>query len=1051
MKKLVTFFIENYKLTIVLSLFLGIYGLMGFKNMNAESWPAVNFAQAIIETRYPGATPEDIETKITKKVEDEIRKTSGLKDVKSVSQSGLSKIFVRIDMDNEDVPTVMADLEKNVDRTSDLPMDLMDDPVFTEIKSEEFPAIEIAIVGSNANRARDLLADQLKEELEDNKRVLNVRPTGFLKREFRVQLDQAKLDSLHIGVNEVLAQIGNRNVNIPGGDLVDGSNQLLVRVEGKVKSSEDLAQTVIRSNFSGQKILLKDVATVLDYQEEANVLAGYNGDDATLLIVNKKGGADTIKLVDDVEKVLHKYEDTYGKDFKFNVYNNEALKVKNKLEILSSNAISGLVLVVIFLLIFLPGRIGVMASISLPLAVMATLGMMPAFDLNMNGITILALVIALGMLVDNSVVISENFTRLRQEGLRSIDAARESVLQLWLPITCTAFTTIAAFLPMLVTKGIMGEFIKSIPIVVTIALLVSLLESFFLLPMRLKFVGGKLATNDEDSKGHWFDKVTAKFEKFMELVVRRRYFVSVLFGLIVGASFILMAVGNKFILFPAEQTEIYISRFELPKGTPLEETKRVGNIVSKEIAKAIPDYLKATVSRAGSSQARPDDARGKEGDNVGMIVIYANDFAKYNVPYTQVLEKLRTIKIKETTNLVFEEMVNGPPVGAAINATFRSNDSEQLTGMIDTIIAKLSEVDGVLNLELDDIVGEDEVFVDVDFEKASRLGLTVKQVGDVIRTALSGSFVSNVTLLNKEVDIKVEMKEQSSRNIDDLKNLKIMDNRGNLVPIGTIASFTTKDGTPIIKRFDYKRSKTLNGNVDEKKITSIKANAILRTEFEKLQKQYPEVSLVFGGAEESTKESMQSLGEALILALIGIFALLVFLFKSFIRPFIIMTTIPLGLIGFSIAFFFHNKPVSFLAMIGLIGLAGIIVNSGIVLISFIDEMKAEGKMNMHDVLVKASGLRLRAVMVTSLTTISGLFPTAYGIGGSDATLIPMTLSMAWGLTSGTILTLVWIPCAYAILEDYMDFLSRRKFLKVFFGNNTDEDQQDSSNEVAMRG
>ena len=267
-----------------------------------------------------------------------------------------------------------------------------------------------------------------------------------------------------------------------------------------------------------------------------------------------------------------------------------------------------------------------------------------------------------------------------------------------------------------------------------------------------------------------------------------------------------------------------------------------------------------------------------------------------------------------------------------------------------------------------------------------------------------------------------------------------MDNRGNLVPISNFANIRTENGTPIIKRYDFKRSKTLLGNVDENKITSLVANNKLNEEFKKIQSKYPGVSLRFGGAAESTAESMQSLASAGLLASIGIFAILVFLFKSFLRPMIIMMTIPLGLLGLSIAFASpilsgypdRSRPISFLALIGIIGLAGIIVNSGIVLISFIDEMREKGEFSLHEILVKASGMRLRAVLVTSLTTISGLLPTAYGIGGSDALLVPMTMAMAWGLTSGTFLTLVFIPCAYAILEDIFHFTGRmkRKVLKT---------------------
>lgn len=1025
MKKFAKFFVDNYKLTIILSIMMVVFGLMGLSAINAESYPTVNFAMAQIETRYDGATAKDIETKITRVIEDKIREVSGLKDVRSVSKSGLSSIFVRVDMDNEDEDEVLNELQKAVDGVNQLPADLRDDPKYLEVNSEEFPAIELAVVGTNENRARDLMVDELKEELEDSKKVKNVRPVGFFKRQFNIRLDAKKLEALHIGLEEVLGKIRNRNLDIPGGDLKSDGFKKLIRVEGKVENVDELGKLVIRSNFTGQKILLSDVAEVIDGKEDAKVYASYNGKEAALLVVNKKGGADTLALVDEVNAIIARFKKQYEDQFQIITYNNEADKVKQKLEILSSNALSGLILVVVFLFIFLPGKVGLVASMSLPLAVMATIGFMPALGMNLDAITILALVIALGMLVDNSVVISENFVRLRdEEGMEVKEAALESVKQLWLPITSTGFTTIAAFLPMLVTKGIMGQFIKYIPIIVTIALLISLVESFFLLPMRLQFAGKQSNVQKEKASADWFDKYIKKFEGLMLKLVRKRYWVAGGFSLVLIGCMLLMTVGNKFVLFPAEQTEIYLSRVEMPRGTTLEMTQEKLTEIQEKITKAMGEWQRGTVGRAGISSMGPTDPKGATGDNHGLITIYATDEAKYNVHYTDFLEKLRTIKVEGVKDITFEEMVNGPPVGEPINATFRSNNLDSLNAVIKGIKGDLSKIKGIRDLKVNDILGEEEIKVRIDYAKADQLGLSVNNIGNAIRTALSGTMISKVTLDNKEVDLNVRYKNEQRVNDNNIQNIKVMDRQGNLVPVSNLAKTELTGGQYEIKRYDFKRSKTLTGGVDENFITSMKANNELKKLFSEYSKKYNDVSLVFGGEEESTKESMQSLGQALILALLGIFGLLVFLFSSYLRPFIIMTTIPLGLVGFSIAFYLHNKPVSFLAMIGVIGLAGIIVNAGIILISFIDEMKKEGKLPLEEILAKASGMRLRAVFVTSLTTISGLIPTAYGIGGSDAMLVPMTMAMAWGLTSGTILTLVWVPCAYAILEDWTKFLSR---------------------------
>ncbi len=1026
MKSIAQFFIENAKLTIVLSLGLFLFGYEGLKKMNAESYPAVSFATATIVTVYDGATASDIETKITKPIEDEIRGVNGLKDVRSTSQAGLSTITVRIDMDDPkvDVDEAMDEVQKAVDRVTDLPKDLNDPPKFTELKSDEFPVIELAITGDNKNRARDIIADTLKEEIEDNRSVKEVRLVGFRERAFDIFLNLDELNEKYISVTEVLNKIKARNSNTPGGALKAEQTQKLVRVEGKISDAQELKDIVVRSNFTGSTVLLGDIAEVKDSAEELNVSSRYNGKDATLLIVNKKSGADTIKMVKQLDEILKDYKKRYP-SYQFNVYLSEGQKVKNRVDVLTSNAITGLILVVVFLFFFLPGKIGMVASLSLPLAMMGTLGFMPNFGMNIDAITVLALVIALGMMVDNSVVISENFTRLRKDGLDTIEAAVQSIQSLWLPITATAFTTIAAFLPMLVTKGVMGQFIKWIPIVVSLALILSLLESFLFLPMRLTWAGKDVKDEREGEKSSdWFSKFESKFEQFMDKVVNKRYWVLGSFFIIVIFSFFMMGVANKFILFPADQTEVYIGRLEMPKGTRLEVTHEKLEDLSQKVKEVLGDDVNHIVARAGTSQMGPNDPKAREGNNIGMLTIYVSDYAKYNRVYTDVLKDLKTIKPDYVESLSFQELVNGPPVGNAVEATFRSNSDEDLDKMIALIKEELGQVDGVENLQVNDVIGDDEVFVDIDYAKAARLGIDVEHIGSTIRTALSGKRISDVTLNNKEVDLIVRFNQVNRKDIDDLKKLIILDPRGNLVELGSLAKFRKAPGTPHVKRFDFKRAKTLTGDVDTTKVTSIQANKLLLDIFNKNKDIIPGISLVFGGAQESTNESMSSLFSALKLSLIGIFALLVFLFKSYLRPLIIMTTIPLGLLGFSVAFFLHARPISFLALIGIIGLGGIIVNSGIVLISFIDEMREEGKLSLHDILVKASGMRLRAVFVTSLTTISGLLPTAYGIGGNDALLIPMTLAMAWGLTSGTILTLVWVPAAYAILEDFELFRKR---------------------------
>lgn len=1021
------FFLENRKFTIVLTIGFMLYGYMGLKSLSSESFPSVNIGAVIITTVYPGASAEDIESKITRPIENEIRTVRGLKDVKSVSQPSISRIDVVIDIDNYDVDEVVADLQRAVDRTANLPSDLESPPRFFEAKSEEFPVIELAIIGDNADRARDKITDELKEEIEDNESVAAITLTGFKKRQYNIFLSQEKLKSLHVGINEVINKLRLQNINIPGGDIEFTDGQRIVRIEGKRKTIEELGNLVIRSNFSGEKVLLKNIAKIQDGEEDPQTLALLDGEEATLITIAKKGGTDIIELSGQVKNVIKKFEAKYGKSHTFKIYNDEGIRVSNRVGILSSNGLVGLILVVIFLFIFLPGPVGLMTAVSLPFAIFVTIGFINSYGYSLNTITILALVIALGMLVDNAVVISENFVRLKEMGESTEEALTKTIKDLWAPIAATALTTIAAFAPMLVTKGIIGGFISGIPVVVTAALTISLLEGYFFLPVRLIMVDKsiKVIKNKTDKKDWFDDRVLPQFRKAVTWLVYNPYkSAGMFFGLIVLSLFMIVFV-NRFILFPADQTEIYLARVELPQDALITQTQEKLKILSSEVKKSLGAKALYLTAKAGISEQDFGDPKSRRGDNVGMLFIFMTEDAKNNEITNTVLTQLRKIKMDGLTNLSFEAMINGPPVGDPVTATFRSNDEKQIYAITDEVMEFLKNKKGIFDVRIDDVFGPDEIFIDVDAIKSSRLGLSHAAAGAMIRTAIAGEILGDVTLENKDVNYFLRFDNENRKSIENIQNVQVSDFSGNLISVSQIADVIEKKGTPQIKRFDFKRAKTVTANLDDTIITSVEANYQLNTFFKSIANKYPDVTLQFGGEAERTSESMESLFQALILSIVGIFALLVLLFGSYIRPIIILTTIPLGLVGVAFSFFLHNRPISFLALTGVIGLGGIIVNSGIILISFIDQLRAEQPGRpMADVLIDASVLRLRAVVVTSLTTVCGLLPTAYGIGGADEFIIPMTMALGWGLVSGTLLTILWVPSAYAISENVTEAIHR---------------------------
>lgn len=1035
MKQAMYFFIDNWKLSLVLMIFTVVSGILGLSQVRRESRPPVDFASATITTIYPGASPEEVEELVTTKIEDEIREVEGLRDVQSVSQANRSTINVRIDMDNVDTKVVIDDLQRAVQRVSDIPADVLDPPLFSEANAKEIPIIEMALIGDNTNRRRDLLADQLANQMEDSRGVADVRLSGFRQREFQILLKPALMDQYYIGISEVTEAVRNRIPNIPAGYLKAPGDQKLVRVTGQVENAQQLEDIVIRSNFTGQKVRVKDIADVLDDQEDASTSVRVNGKPATLITVTKKAEADAIRTVDDLESLIQRFKTQLPADMELITYNDEAARVEERLDTVIWNAITGLILVLVILIIFLPGTLGLMASLSLPLALFASLAVMPLFGVNFHNITMLGLIIAMGMLVDNSVVISENYARLRLLGKKRKEAALQAVHQFWLPLTGTVLTTISAFLPMLVTKGIMGQFIMWVPIMVTIALVASLIEGFFLLPARLQITVLSLQSYQQKiaqgKKGSWFDHVKDWFEALMFKFVTRRYLV---LGSITGLLFFSLFVAfklNRFELFPTEQVEFYYARFDSPITTTLEDTDRwSGELADKIFAALGKDEVKYIIARSGVQRIGFNDPQEKNADYVGMLTLAIPfEIAEKQNPQ-EILKKLRSIDKGPFENLSFDAGRNGPPVGSALQVAFRSNDYEKIRELVGKFKADLQKIDGVVDLKDDEIRGGPEVRIEPLYDRVASLGLSTQDVGLALRTALQGGIVDELTQNGDDFYIRVRYSDDDRAQLEALKNTKIRQAReGKLIPLTSIVNITNQEGPAVRKHFDFKRSLTVSSGVVPEKITSVALNAKAREILEKYQADYPEVSFKFGGEDESTKESLQSLKNAMVLAFFGIFVILVFLFKSLMKSIAVLSCIPLGLIGVNLSFWAHGRPLSFLALIGVVGLAGVVVNSAIVLISYIDEMRAEGNFSLHEILAKASGDRLRAVMVTSLTTVGGLFPTAYGIGGYDSLLVPMTLALAWGLVSGTLLTLIWVPCFYAIVED-MKAIILRVFLKV---------------------
>ncbi|MFH1653487.1 MAG: efflux RND transporter permease subunit, partial [Pseudomonadota bacterium] len=666
---MINFFLQEKRLTLMISLIIVVAGIFCIKLSRREAFPSIDFGAAIITTVYPGATPEDVEELVTQKIEDEIRGIDGLKDVISSSQNGLSVLSIRVDIDNADVKEVMDELQRAVDRVTDLPLDVEDRPIFTEIKTKNIPLIEISISDNVDEHKLREIADQLQDSLEACPGVAKVTKLGYRDREFRVYLDPKKMEEEHISFQEVVEAINAKNVDLPGGIFEGRPYEMTIRTSGELKDTDELRGTVIRSNLSGSNVLLKDIATVDDDFEEPEMLMRADSKKSIMLVIMKKERADTIEVVGEIRDVLKEYKKnkTY-ENIAFTESNDFAKYTSRRLQIVKSNGLIGFILVLICLVLFLHWRTALAAALSMPLIILATITCMVIFNITINLISMLALIIVLGMLVDNSIVVAENIHRYQEEGMSNEEAALKGSRMIFWALVATVTTTVSAFAPLVVTKGLIGNFIWSIPVLVSTALVLSLGESFLLLPTRILLI---TEHKKENAGRHWFVHVRTYFEKWIDVFIRNKWKTLLLALIITMTALIWAKYKMDFILFPPEGVDRIFINFEAETGTPIEAMHEAIRDVEDEILKLPKSELNALITKTGKQERGVADAHSKSRTNIGMMTIYLTDEIDRDRTANEIIKDLKKkIQFKlPITKVQFVEEAYGPPVGRAVTLT----------------------------------------------------------------------------------------------------------------------------------------------------------------------------------------------------------------------------------------------------------------------------------------------------------------------------------------------------------------------------------------------
>ena len=1024
MNKLITYFIERSLLVNLLSFIILVGGVISAFSLKKDVFPNVNFEVIFISTVYPGSSPEDVEKLLSIEIERALKGVNGIKELNAISLESRSMVFVKVDPDYN-METVLTDVKGAIDNNAIFP-DEVDSPSIKMLTSSEKSILKIALTGDDELKMREVSKD-LRDQLENLKGVSRVDIDGYRQQQILVEVFPEKLNYYQITVDEIIRSIKESNLNLSAGKIETPTEDILIQTRGEFQGIDDIKKTVIRSNTTGSQVTISQVANVQWILNSSSVFQRIKGKRSIFLDVKKKITADVIQTSDSVKKILNEYfSKKENKDTGFVIVDELAHYVKRRLSVLTSNGLFGLLLVIGALMLFLNFRVSLITTFGAPLAFLTSFIIMESFGISFNLISMFGLILVLGMLVDDAIIVAENFYQHIEKGVEPREAAAIAAKETILPVTATILTTMIAFGSLFFMGGIMGKFLWLVPAVVIICLLASWLECFLILPSHLADFGK--GRKPFKQKHRWYDSLKNLYKKALGHCIKHYILTFFSFFGVLILSFML-ASTMRFELFPGDDVREVIIKIQGKVGDPLQQTEtaiiKTEGILNGIIRK---DELRTLRGVVGSQIDFKNPPR--QGPHYGGFILYLTDPSARERSTDEILDEISK-KLKPALpdyKILTEKLVGGPPRGKPVDIQLKSDSLNDLKAASDKVVNLLKNTKGVLSVAKDFEDGKIKIMVDVNKTEAKRLGMSNAQIALALRKAYGATSITEIRKSDEDIEIIVKLEKKFRTRVDLLKNFYLLNNQGRRIPLSRVASFKRETGAFIIRRLDRKRTISVNGDINKELTTPMAIARELRPKIQQIIQQYPGMSFEQGGENKDTQESMARLLKSGGIALGAIFLILVAIFGSLGQSIVILSTIPLGFIGVVITFKILGMSLGFMAMMGVIGLVGVVVNDSIVLVNFINKKRQEGK-ELLMAIAEAAESRFRPIILTSITTIGGLLPIAHARGG-DPFLKPMAVSFAWGLMFSTMVTLLFIPCAYIINEKVKALSSRLMKRKV---------------------
>lgn len=1023
MKKLVEFSVRNRVLVNLLTLFVLGTGLVTYFQMPRELFPEFSRQAVQIVTTFLGASPEEVEKLITAPIEEEVAEIDGLDELLSVSQEGRSQILLKFQPDT-DMNRALSDVRAALDNVTDLPQEAKE-PEVHEVKST-FPVITVSLAGDIDEATLRDMAKDLRDDLRRIPGVSRVRILGTRERQIWVEVDPARLDEYRISLDDVRAAIAAHNRNVPGGTVKTSRGEILVRTLGEAAGAPEVERIILRSVATGTPLTVGDVASVRETFEEPTTIGRWGGHPAINLVVNKERKGDAIDIAASVRALVEEVRIRLPETVKIGVYNDFSVFIRKRLNTLRVSGAIGLTIVLLALWAFVRTRIALLTGLGIPFAMLGGIVLMSMYGISLNMISLFSLILVLGLLVDDAIVVTENVYRYVEQGMDSRQAAIQGTAEVAWPVVATVMTTVAAFLPLLLIPGTMGVFLAPIPIVVTFTLLGSLLEALVVLPSHLSdVITPAYAQRVRRRELPWLTRLRHAYGILLGTALKWRYVtVAFLFctTVLLGAT---AWYRIPFVLFREFESSQFLINFETSSGAKIEDTLEVAKRAEQVVLSLPPGELQSLATNVGISFL--DVHRAERGPNLGQLMVELEEDRRRSV--NEVITDLRAgiEQIPGITKLQFMKTQSGPG-GPAIEARVVGNDIPVLRKLATEVKAFLQGIPGVKDVRDDFTEGKEELQITL-IPEARALGLDLGQIARQVQQAFLGVEASTIQRRDEDIPIVVRFPQAARRSLETVARMKLTLPSGEKVFLRDVARLETAIGNSKIRRDDQKRTITVLADVDSREANAFQVAQRLKRKFADVGRQVPGYRVVVKGERQEAEASLAALPKVSLIALMLIYFILGSLFQSFIQPFIVMAAIPFALDGVVIGHLIMGEPLSFLSMMGLVALGGVVVNDSLILVDFINRSREAG--TPRDEAILASGVaRLRPVLLTTVTTVGGLIPLAFFASGQAKFLSPMAISVVWGLSFATLLTLILIPCLYAILEDLKGLILRKLGLPV---------------------